>query len=62
MKSQYALSMRSHLWREAAEPVLLIGDLQGFIVEYEDGTEEERCFNIRAKASDCVLLPEAGLC
>lgn len=33
-------------------------DLQGFIVEYEDGTEEERCFNIRAKASDCVLLPE----
>jgi len=33
-------------------------DLQGFIVEYEDGTEEERCFNVRAKASDCVLLPE----
>ena len=33
-------------------------DLQGFIVEFEDGTEEDRGFNVRAKASDCVLLPE----
>ena len=32
-------------------------NLQDWIVTFEDGTEEERGYNIRAKASDCTLLP-----
>ncbi|MCM1232378.1 MAG: hypothetical protein NC489_19830 [Ruminococcus flavefaciens] len=34
-------------------------DLQpGWILVHDDGEEEERSFNVMAKASDCVLLPE----
>ena len=32
-------------------------ELQGWTMVYEDHTEEERCYNVRANASDCVLLP-----
>ena len=33
-------------------------DLQDWIVTFPDGTEENRGYNVRAKASDCTLLPE----
>lgn len=33
-------------------------DLQWWIFEHDDGEEEERCFNVNADASNCVLLPE----
>ena len=32
-------------------------DLQDWTIMFEDGTEEERYYNVRAKASDCTLLP-----
>ena len=32
-------------------------DLQEWTLTLEDGTEEERIYNVRAKASDCTLLP-----
>ena len=32
-------------------------DLQGWTIMFEDGTEEDRYYNVRAKASDCTLLP-----
>ena len=33
-------------------------ELQGWTLVLEDGEEEERGFNVMAKASDCTLLPE----
>ena len=33
--------------------------LQDFTMIFEDGYEEERCYNIIAETSNCVLLPEA---
>lgn len=33
-------------------------ELQGWTLVFEDGEEEERGFNVMAKASDCTLLPE----
>ena len=30
-------------------------DLQDWTIMFEDGTEEDRCYNVRAKASDCTL-------
>ena len=35
-------------------------ELQDWTMEFDDGSEEERCFNVRAKADDCVLLPRGG--
>lgn len=32
-------------------------DVQGWTIMFADGTEEERGYNVRAKASDCTLLP-----
>lgn len=32
--------------------------LQGWVVTYEDGMQEERNFNVQARAVDCTLLPE----
>lgn len=32
-------------------------DLQDWTIMFEDGTEEDRYYNVRAKASDCTLLP-----
>ncbi len=32
---------------------------QDWIMEFADGTEEERFYNVKAKAKDCVLLPFA---
>jgi hypothetical protein len=33
-------------------------DLQGWLYVHDDGEDEERCYNVMAKAQDCVLLPE----
>lgn len=33
-------------------------DLQGWTMIFADDTEEERYYNVQAKASDCTLLPE----
>ncbi len=32
---------------------------QDWIMCYDDGYEEERCYNVKARAEDCVLLPFA---
>ena len=32
-------------------------DLQDWTMVFADGQEEERCYNVRARASDCTLLP-----
>lgn len=32
-------------------------DVQDWTIMFEDGTEEDRGYNVRAKASDCTLLP-----
>lgn len=34
-------------------------DLQEWTVLWENGEEEERSYNVRAKAADCTLLPES---
>lgn len=39
---------RAQVWRE----------LQDWTVRFDDGTEEERYFNVWAKTYDCTLLPE----
>ena len=33
-------------------------DLQEWTLEFENGEEEDRCYNIKAKADDCTLLPQ----
>jgi hypothetical protein len=33
-------------------------DLQDWLYVHDDGEDEERCYNVMAKAQDCVLLPE----
>ncbi len=33
-------------------------DLQDWTVTFSDNPQEERCYNVRAKASDCTLLPD----
>ena len=33
-------------------------ELQDWTMVFEDGTEEERYYNVQANASDCTLLPE----
>lgn len=35
-------------------------DLQDWVCTFGDGVEEFRCYNVRAKAKDCVLLPKGS--
>ena len=41
-------------WYRHAE---VFRELQDWVMEFDDGSEEERCYNVIAKAEDCVLLP-----
>ncbi len=40
--------MHAEVWR----------DLQPWIVTWDDGSEEERYYNVKASAKDCTLLPQ----